>query len=219
MSLGVAQCNIKIRLLYIDNGLEILFSSPILVWPLVPVSDWHTQRSLTTPGRPFSPSGVTRRNSCDCCRSRKRFYFTWNLSRNGNKTKFLRNRPFCTLQSQLKLVLFRSAFALKFQLQFQQVTTASVTFFGPPFLFKICPVSSLFPSRLFLMLYSSFVAQLNHLEQKRAARFLHFKERCFSNCAVVVACLTIVMHIISTLLHLGRALNLMYDWKELKPWP
>ena len=88
---------------------------------------------------------------------------------------------------------------------------ASITFFGPPFHFRMCLVSSFFPSRLFLMLYSSFIAQLKYLELKRAARFLHFKERCFSNCAVVVACLTIVMHIISTLLHLGRALNLMYD--------
>ena len=157
MSLGVAQCNIKIRLLYIDSGLEILFSSPILVWTLVPVSDWHTQRSLSTPGRPISPIGVTRRNSslyhlcdrCDRCRSRKRFYFTWNLSRNGNKTKFLRNRPFYTLQSQLKLVLFRSAFAHKFQLQFQRLTTASITFFGPPFHFKMCLVDSFFPSRFF----------------------------------------------------------------------
>ena len=139
MSLGVAQCNIKIRLLYIDSGLEILFSSPILVWTLFPVSDWNTQRSLSTPGRPFSRSGVTRRNSslyhlcdrCDRCRSRKRFYFTWNLSRNGSKTKFSRNRPFYTLQSQLKLVLFRSAFAHKFQLQFQRVTAASITFFWP----------------------------------------------------------------------------------------
>ena len=156
MSLGVAQCNIKIRLLYIDSGLEILFSSPILVWALVPVSDWHARLSLTTPGRAFSPSGITRRNSflyhlCDRCRSRKRFYFTWNLSRNGNKTKFLRNRPFYTLQSQLKLVLFRSAFAHKFQLQFQRVTAASITFFGPLFHFIACLVSSFFPSRLFLV--------------------------------------------------------------------
>ena len=61
------------------------------------------------------------------------------------------------------------------------------------------------------MLYSSFIAQLNYLELKRAARVPHFKEQCFSNCAVVVACLTIVMHTISTLLHLGRAMNLMYE--------
>ena len=46
--------------------------------------------------RPVSWSGVTRWNSCfyhhfdrhDRCRSRKWFYFSWNLSHNGNSKKF-----------------------------------------------------------------------------------------------------------------------------------
>ena len=47
------------------------------------------------------------------------------------KQSFHETRPFYTLQSQLNLILFRSAFAHKFQLQFQRVTAASITFFGP----------------------------------------------------------------------------------------
>ena len=46
--------------------------------------------------RPVSRSGVTRGNSgffttatvASCCRSRKRFYFSWNLSRNGSSKSF-----------------------------------------------------------------------------------------------------------------------------------
>ena len=95
MSLGVAQCNIKIRLLYIDSGLEILFSSPILVWTLVPVSDWQTQRSLSTPGRQLlhgetllfitsaivataaeAGSGFTLRETCLATEIKQSFYET-----------------------------------------------------------------------------------------------------------------------------------------------
>ena len=91
---------------------------------LVLVSDWLTQRSVTRPRtRPVSRSNVTRWNSCffttatvaSRCRSRKRFYFSWNLSPNGSSKKFheIDHVTRCIACWNL----FRSAAAHKFQLK------------------------------------------------------------------------------------------------------
>ena len=73
--------------------------------------------------RPVSRSGVTRWNSCffttatvaSRCRSRKRFYFSWNLSRNGSSKKFHETDHVTRCNACWNL--FRSAVAHKFQLK------------------------------------------------------------------------------------------------------
>ena len=73
--------------------------------------------------RPVSRSGVTRWNSCflttatvaSRCRSRKRLYFSWNLSRNGNSQKFHETDHVTRCNACGNL--FRSAVAHKFQLK------------------------------------------------------------------------------------------------------
>ena len=73
--------------------------------------------------RPVSRRGVTRWNSCffatatvaSHCRSRKRFYFSWNLSRNGSSKKF--HETDHVTRCHVCWNLFRSAVAHKFQLK------------------------------------------------------------------------------------------------------
>ena len=73
--------------------------------------------------RPVSRSGVTRWNSfffatatvASRCRSRKWFYFSWNLSRNGSSKKFHETDHVTWRNACWNL--FRSAVAHKFQLK------------------------------------------------------------------------------------------------------
>ena len=66
--------------------------------------------------------GFTTATVASRCRSRKRFYFSWNLSRNGSPKTFRETDHVTRCNACWNL--FRSAVAHKFQLKFQRVTTA-----------------------------------------------------------------------------------------------
>ena len=120
---GIAPCNIKCRNLFgsVETGLKMLLPWIMtdLFWFLIGLHSvaWQDRRrqvhEVVLHGETlvvFTTATVASR-----CRSRKRFYFSWNLSRNGSSKKFHETGHVTLCNTCWNL--FRSTIAQEFQLK------------------------------------------------------------------------------------------------------